>query len=66
MRKPADSAALSGVLGRARGLARELGRPSAGTEHLLLALAQENSSSAGRILRAQGAGGRLLLSLIHI
>ncbi len=64
MRRPADSAALSGVLGRARGLARELGRSSAGTEHLLLALAQEKSSMSGRILCAQGAPGRLLRCML--
>lgn len=64
MKRPADSVALTGILGRARGLARELGRPSVGTEHLLLALAQESSSPTSRILRAQGAGGRLLRCML--
>ena len=42
MRKPGYSAALSCVLVRAESAARELGSGVTGTEHLLLALAQEN------------------------
>ena len=47
MRKPGYSAALSCVLVRAESAARELGSGVTGTEHLLLALAQEKISSAG-------------------
>ena len=50
MRKPGYSAALSCVLVRAESAARELGSGVTGTEHLLLALAQEKISSAGKIL----------------
>ena len=47
MRKPGYSAALSCVLVRAESAARELGSGVTGTEHLLLALAQEKISSVG-------------------
>ena len=53
MRKPGYSAALSCVLVRAESAARELGSGVTGTEHLLLALAQEKISSAGKILICQ-------------
>ena len=49
MKKPAYSAALDRVLFRASRLARELGGAQTGTEHLLLALAQEKISSAGKM-----------------
>ena len=64
MRKPGYSAALSCVLVRAESAARELGSGVTGTEHLLLALAQEKISSAGKILICQGAEGRLLRCML--
>ena len=60
MKRPAGSAALARVLDGAAQLSRELGSVRAGTEHLLLALAQEQLSPAGRILDDQGAQCRLL------
>ena len=64
MRKPGYSAALSCVLVRAESAARELGSGVTGTEHLLLALAQEKISSVGKILICQGAEGRLLRCML--
>ena len=64
MRKPGYSAALSCVRVRAESAARELGSGVTGTEHLLLALAQEKISSVGKILICQGAEGRLLRCML--
>ena len=64
MKRPACSAALTRVLDGAERLAGELGRACAGTEHLLLALAQEQLSPAGRILDDQGAQCRLLRCML--
>lgn len=64
MRKPGYSAVLTRVLSRAEQLAQELGSARTGTEHLLLALAQEPVSPVSRILVCQGAGGRLLRCML--
>ena len=64
MKRPAGSAALARVLDGAAQLSRELGSVRAGTEHLLLALAQEQLSPAGRILDDQGAQCRLLRCML--
>ena len=64
MKRPACSAALTRVLDGAAQLSRELGGTRAGTEHLLLALAQEQLSPAGRILDDQGAQCRLLRCML--
>ena len=64
MKRPACSAALTRVLDGAAQLSRELGSVRAGTEHLLLALAQEQLSPAGRILDDQGAQCRLLRCML--
>ena len=55
---------LDRVLCRASRLARELGSPRTGTEHLLLALSQERRTAAGRILCYQGAEDRLLRCML--
>ena len=64
MKKPPYSDRLTQIVLRAQTLSCELGGHTAGTEHLLLALAQAHLQPAGRILSCAGAGGRLLRCML--
>ena len=64
MAKPVYSAAMTRVLARAQQAADELGGGVTGTQHLLLALGQEQATAAGRILCESGAEGRLLRCML--